>query len=191
MHYYIRCPLRQGQYPWVEAIKVVLGNCELDIAYTLPKWFLHDRLKASVKENLKRLTHRQWQEAMEINELCQTYKQHKTELEQEKYLSMLSIENYKTLARFRCASAKLPTVKAFYRGEELTFCNLCEEPELPNEMHLLLKCERFAYARAEFLPSFRNITEPIQQVYQELINTQDPVTLKQLATLIGFIFSFL
>ena len=85
---------RQGQYPWVEAIKVILGNCELDIAYTLPKWFLHDRLKASVKENLKRLTHRQWQEAMEINELCQTYKQHKTELEQEKYLSMFSIENY-------------------------------------------------------------------------------------------------
>ena len=117
---------------------------------------------------------------------CVECTEHTNELRKWRYLSLLSKTDAANLARFRCATPRLETVQGIYSRTTTDSCSLCGQDCIPDEYHLLLKCDAFEYAKAEFLP--RELFEnPSTDKYVSLMNNTDKVIIRGVARFCGYI----
>jgi hypothetical protein len=174
------------QYKWTNMNKKILDDCGISSVYDFPKHCRRSDVNAYLKHYLADLTQQLWHTNTENNSLCITYKLYKNTPYPEPYLKILNKNNRKFLSQFRCASLKFPHIKAKYNSEILDQCPCCYELSTPDEYHLLMKCEKFAFPRREFLGEYFS-TEPSLHKFSKLMNTKNPSVLKSLSHFIGFI----
>ncbi len=176
------------KFKWINSVKSILNHSGIPCAYMYPDLCKPTELNNYLKIYYTDLSKQLWRTEMRENRLCSSYIQHKFEPTRENYLSALGFKTRKAFATFRCAHTNFPLVRGLYAKETTTVCPLCDSECIPDQYHLLLTCEKFTYARAEFLP--RHLyTDPSLTKFNTLMNSQSDI-LHSVVNLCDFILSF-
>lgn len=186
----LQTKMENGTYRWIQKIREVLEKCDMLHIYEQSETLDINLLKRELKSRLELIAVDEWKDSVNENRLCEIYREHKTTLELEEYLLLLPRRLALNVARFRCATPKLETVKARYSNQRAERCSLCEQTCRPNELHILLKCPQFEHTRPEFLPR-RFYTNPTINEYIELVRSNHRETLAGLAKLCDYILGHL
>ena len=176
-------------FKWITKIKTILNHSGISWVYSHPELCKNKQLNDHLKSYFNDLAQQLWNTEINHNRLCNSYKYHKSIPTREKYLTVLGFKDRRTFAKFRCADINFPHVRSLYANETLTVCPLCDSECIPDEYHLLLKCERFNYARAEFIPRHLYINPSLSK-FKILMNSEADILIS-VVKLCGFILSFL
>ena len=95
-----------------------------------------------------------WHTGINENSQCTNYSIFKQSLQIEDYLVQLDDDAKYTIAKFRTRSHHLPVTNNRFQSNnaEDTTCPLCQNGEIGDEFHYLLKCTYFNESRNKFLP---------------------------------------
>lgn len=173
-------------FDWSIKINDILQQAEQTQTYQNTDSINWEQLKRTLTVNFERIARQEWARNVSENRMCSIYKSHKVELRLERYLTLLSRTDATNLARFRCATPKLESVRGIYSNTTADSCQLCGAECIPNEYHLLLKCGAFEYAKAEFLP--RELFDtPTVENYINLMNSRETNIIRGIARFCGYI----
>ena len=128
-------------------------------------------------ENFKNYLYSKWYcEVCTLDKLSY-YREFKSSLVPEKYLSAVQINvHMKMLARLRCSShyLRIETDRKRNIDRNERICFLCERNEIENEYHFILICPHFDSLRTNF-------DSPSERKLIALMTTNDKNTLQRLA----------
>jgi len=116
------------------------------------------------------------------------YRCFKTEPSYEDYLNVLPNNLRVIFNRFRCRNFNIPVEKGSYFNIPLVSrtCNLCNADDIGDEFHYLFECAAFTVDRNKYLKQFF-ITRPNTLKMNQLFNSDNPKTLRNLASFVKII----
>ena len=124
---------------------------------------------------------------------CDLYKNIKTMLDPERYVTLnIPFKLKRSMARFRCSSHKLNVEVGRHLGIDreyrtCTFCsNSSNEICIEDEYHVFFKCHKYVNLRQDLLFSWYNGGTDIFHFY-DLLKTENFVKIKKIATFISAI----
>ena len=97
------------------------------------------------------------------SEKLEAYKQFKSELKMENYLSLGSTEVRQKLAKFRIRAHRLQIELGHYKNpypvpRELRFCTKCNCGSIENEFHALMRCAKFSKERLDLFSALNKMS---------------------------------
>ena len=175
---------------WLESIKSILENTGLSYIW-LNQYVPNTKyLIKIVKQRLKDQFFQSWHSSVQISSKCINYRLYKHELPLEKYVLSLPVNLRISISRFRTTNNRLPIETGRWDNIERNErnCQLCFSSEIGDEFHYLLKCTYFRNERKKLLPKFVN-SRPNVMKFNSLMNTENIVTLQNLAKYLIIVFS--
>ena len=104
-----------------------------------------------ISENIRISFRNLWQEQIESNNKLRSYYIFKHNFQREEYIDYLSYEERSNLARFRLSAHNLQVERGRHARPVIPLdkrlCNFCEQPEVEDEYHALIKCEKYEVTR--------------------------------------------
>ena len=143
-------------------------------------WFKHRISQVSSDTNKQ-----DWRSAVDQSGQCQTYKQIKTNLEIEPYLTLLTKKKALSLRKFRTGNHYLPITFGRYTGvnREDRLCNLCIAEKIGDEYHYLFECTFFSAKRPKYVNETVLQAQPHLKM-KKLFSTTNADTLNNLAVFV-------
>ena len=105
----------------------------------------------------------------------------------ESYLTKLTYNNRRLLARFRCRNHNLPVETGCHRGipREQRKCNWCVS-ELGDEFYFIMNCSNFNTLRSQLIKRHHTIRSS-SFTFDKLMNTSSMLELKNFCTYIRIV----
>ncbi len=145
---------------WLVFVKSILDECG-HIWYSYQTLSLNCKLewlKRAVRRTLVDQFIQQWTEEMRRSSKCDVYREFKTELKFESYLTNLPKVSARYLCKYRTCNHRLPIETGRYLKLERNrrICNLCHNGDLGDEYHYLFVCkdQDLMHQRKQLLPKF-------------------------------------
>jgi len=180
-----------GRKTWVSQVKQLLFKYGFGIVWISqdvgdPGLFLRQ-----FKQRVTDCMTQSWHEDINNSSRCDLYKQIKSLLEPEKYLSLnISHKLKSALARFRCSNHKFRIETGRHEGIDRCDrnCTHCSEKfqiqATDDEFHVFFVCHKFNDVRAQYLLNWYKGRNSRQDFHNLLVN-QNPIVLRNLAQFIG------
>jgi len=178
----------KGKTTWASAVKNVLFSYGFGYA-----WFAQEVGNESVFlsffcERVFDISHQEWTADVASNGRMVTYRDVKFMRVSEYYLDIFKDNRFITaMARLRCSSHCLRVETG--RRENLLFderiCFLCDDGDVEDECHFLLKCSFFNDYRMKYFPSCLNVRPTMTNFITFMTSTNEQV-LKEIATYCHF-----
>ena len=159
-----------GQHCWVSCIYYILKELDMLKMFKSPLTFGAREINI-IRKKLKERYTKIWREKIDLvkqnpatnrNEnILRTYCTLKFIFQQEKYLDNIKeLLNRSTLARFRISAHKLEIERGRYTipktAVENRICKQCNCEAVEDEEHLLIKCNKYSFARSTFFSNINN-----------------------------------
>ena len=174
--------------PWLNCVKTILEDCGFPGIWgsqVIP--CSKECFKQQIKQRLFDQFRQKW--AAEINQSskCLNYRMFKSNFKMEHYLTTLTYNNRRLLARFRCRNHNLPVEIGCHRGipREQRKCNWCEN-ELGDEFHFIMNCSNFKTFRNQLIKRHHTIRSSAL-TFDKLMNSQNILELKNLCIYISIV----
>ena len=174
---------------WIECIKNILEECDLNEIWVSQRFRSVNWLKSTVVNRLKTNFTIRWSNELQNMSSCDLYVQYKTIFKFEKYLTQLPPLSRIAFCRFRLNNTRLPIVLGRFTKPKtprnLRLCTLCSNEELGNELHFLLKCNhpQIISLRSNYIPSAFT-DQPSMQKCVELLGTENLALTRKVAMFI-------
>lgn len=179
--------LENGGSKWLKFVKNTLDECGFSFLWTEWKSYSPKWINKYVGRTIQDMAKQKIAADMISNQLCKTYRLHKTTTDRAAYLAKLPQEKSRTLAKFRTGSHKLPSHNMHY-CEVPNVCPLCLDHVRPDEVHYLIGCPVLEKHRRFLAPLItENLPDKIN--FSSLMNSTEPHVLNILATLANRIMS--
>ena len=167
--------------PWLNCVKTILEDCgfpgiwESQVIPCSKECF-----KQQIKQRLLDQFRQKWAAEIQQSSKCLNYRIFKSNLKIDSYLTTLTYNNRRLLARFRCRNHNLPVETWCHRGipREQRKCNWCVS-ELGNEFHFILNCSNSNTLRSQLIKIHHTI-RPSAFTFDKLMNTSNMLELKKL-----------
>ncbi len=137
----------RGESKWLSYVKEILNECGLNYIWQNQNTSTRDINTAWLKAKVKLILHDQflqnWQEMVNTNENCNTYRTIKPCHKIEQYLLRLPFNYRNIITKFRCRNLRLPaSPRVFHTVQtaQSNICPLCDLNVSGDELHYLLKC---------------------------------------------------
>ena len=172
---------------WIESIKAFF--CSQGFAgiwysqsYCNSKW-----LVKAIHQKLNDVFIQKWSSALNMSSSSNIYKIYKTTFEQSNYINVLSPILCKYLMSYRTRNHRLPVEVGRWQSIPLNerLCSYCKS-DIGDEYHYLLVCNNFENERSKFVKTYY-YKHPNTIKFQQLINTKDENSLKNLCRFINII----
>ena len=127
---------------------------------------------------------------MSLSSRGKTYQIYKEQISLERYFNLLPDKLWKPILKFRTSNHYLPIETGRWNKIPLEdrMCTLCNENDIADEFHYLLKCQFFNHPRTQFLHSYY-YTRPNTYKFKDLMQSQRISTLKKIANFINIIMN--
>ena len=177
----------QGTYKskWLSCIHSNLNKTGLGYIWNLDQfnvnWFKH-----SLGMVCKDTSTQTWLASVHENNLCSNYKQYKTTLTIEPYLTLLEKKHAINICKFRTGNHRLPITVGRHLGIDRAarLCTLCTNKSIGDEDHYLFECRFFQNERMKFLEP-RLMQHPIDGRMARMFDTENVKQLTKIALFIG------
>ena len=177
---------------WLKRIKTILQDCdlyELWISQNVTTYTSnsgYENFKRVCKEKLKLKYQEDWYNDCQMSNKCYLYKNFKTELVIEKYLTQLSGSQRYNLTKLRMCNHKLPIEVGRYNNviRANRICKLCDNDEIGDEFHYIMICPRFKESRCKLFPK---VIPNIENFYA-IMKNDNAACLSKMAKIAGIIF---
>ena len=151
-----------GEYkqPWLADIKETLVNAGLECVWNTQRYTSKVSLCKIIRANLKSQMTTKWREQLDNSSKCFFYKNYKSGIHRELFLSQLPEQYAIALVKFRCNNHKLPIEQGRKLGiaREERFCRKCDLNVLGDEFHFIMECPAYAEDRNKLIPpKFRRV----------------------------------
>ena len=166
--------------PWLNCVKTILEDCgspgiwESQVIPCSKECF-----KQQIKQRLLDQSRQKWTAEIQQSSKCLNYRIFISNLKIESYLTTLTYNNRRLLARFRCRTHNLPVETGCHRGipREQRECNWCVS-ELGDEIHFIMNCSNFNTLRSQLIKRHHTI-RPSAFTFDKLMNTSNMLKLKK------------
>ena len=181
----------QFKNDWLNKIRTILCNCGLDEYWFDPvkvHTLSYVNFKSLYKKKLYEMYHARWKSSIDSSSKCFLYKNFKTELVLEKYLTILNEPSKSKLSKFRCSNHNLPIEVGRHNdvARNDRRCNICTLNDLGDEYHYIAVCPNFVNQRKMYLPgSF--VKKPSVLKFCDLLQSGNKVVLFKMAKFVGII----
>ena len=120
---------------------------------------------------------------MSLSSRGKTYQIYKEQISLERYFNLLPDKLWKPILKFRTSNHYLPVETGRWNKIPLEdrICTLCNENDIADELHYLLKCKFFNH------PNY--YTRPNTYKFKDLMQSQQISTLKKIAKFINIIMN--
>ena len=181
-------PLGPYNFPWFNKISEILSSCNFSNLWKEQSQYTTKRLlKCTIFDTLTQLEQEKWLNNVNTNQYCFNYRIFKQNLVFEKYLTNLPFYYRLIFSKFRCKNNKLPVNRKRFDQEIIhRNCHLCQNRDIGDEFHYIFNCKFFSKERKQFIHS-DFYTKPNTLKMQDLFNSQDELTLKNLCKFIAVI----
>ena len=180
------------EFKWLDKIKQILIESGLpyvfDQQFQLDKKFLKDGILPQIKYNLKDQTIQKWYNEIALNsEKCFYYKNFGMEYQLKTYFSILPKDLWIPLLKFRTRNFRLPiefnSWTSFYKPVNERKCSICNQNDLGDEYHYIMKCPVFKEIREIYLKKYY-IKRPSVFKFTSLMQSRNRKILTNLAIFI-------
>ena len=177
----------QFKSKWIEFIKKILEECNLNNIWTSQSFRSVEWLKSTVFSKLKNNFINRWSNELQTMTSCDRYIQFKPIFKFENYLVQLPPFSRSAFCRFRLNNTRLPIVLGRFTNtpRNQRFCTLCSNDEVGNEYHLFFECShpQIISLRSNYIPTvFTN--QPSIQKCAELIGNENITVTRKVALFI-------
>jgi len=141
---------------WLVYVKNTLNECGLSYIFDSQSFQSPNWLRANISLKLRDQYKQNWHDALSNSTKCSNYMIFKSEWKFENYLNLLPFKLRKYYCSLRISNHKLPVELGRHQGIYLNdrLCKLCNQNEVGDEYHYLMKCNYFENERRMFLPRF-------------------------------------
>lgn len=138
---------------WLLSIENTLNECGLSFIWTYQTFYDANWLKRIVKITLEDQFTQTWFSSVEASAKTLNYRLFKESLKTEKYFDVLNDKDGFTFCKFRMVNHKLPIECGRWSNipRKNRTCPLCENGDIGDEYHYLLKCNFFTTERNKYL----------------------------------------
>ena len=176
--------------PWLVKIKSLLDNNGMSFIFNdqtniNPLW-----LKNAFKLRCSDIYKQKWCEDIFNNSVCINYRLLTKEIKFNDYLIWLPKPYAINLCKFKCSNHKLPNVTGRYNNinVEDRICTLCNQNDIGDEFHYLLKCAHFIDHRKRYINEYY-YTNPNIIKFNKLFNAKNKHTLLNLSKFVTLIMT--
>ena len=173
--------------PWLINIERILSTCNMRNIWLDPKSCKPNWLKNEITQKLTNIYKQTWINEINRKSSCITYRTFKTQLIFENYLMFPEHIKRITITKFRCRNSKVPVVVLGRSIIQIPYenrtCPLCNQNEIGDEFHYILKCPVFQIQRQRYLEN-HYLIDPDREKLSELFQSEDFDILRRLANLI-------
>ena len=174
--------------PWLDCVKTILEDCgfpgiwESQVIPCSKECF-----KQQIKQRLLDQFRQKWAAEIQQSSKCFHYRIFKSNLKIKSYLTTLTYNNRRLLARFRCRNHNLPVETGCHRGipREQRKCNWCVS-ELGDEFHFIMDSSNFNTLRSQLIKRHHTI-RPSAFTFDKLMNTSNMLELNNFCTYISIV----
>ena len=174
-----------GRETWASSVKQLLYLYGFGILWVTQEIGDTDLFLSVFSQRLKDCATQNWRDMINNSNRCSFYKNFKSLLTPEKYLTMgLSYQLRKALARFRCSSHTLNIELGRHLGIDrddriCTFClDIYQINCIEDEFHVFFQCPRFSELQIKYLYNWFNGNPTRHDLYHLLSSTNDFVIRK-------------
>lgn len=185
-----------GFTTWVTKALAILQTNNLVSTHNVNNAFTRRHIREMLKSKYKE----RWYNTIHVNEefpILRTYKLFKNSFGPEPYLKLTNIQCIRHLAKLRMSSHSLAIergrhVKPIIPAEQ-RICNLCEVQAVEDEIHVLVKCEKYKSERTILLryldiPESQLQTDPLG-VFVSMLQSENLKNLNAVSIFIRDIMS--
>ena len=179
--------------PWVKFAKDILDNCGLSNVWTFQNInFNTEWVIAYVKLRLRDHFLQEWNSNLENSPKALNYRLYKQIFEFENYFNILENKDIFTFCKFRTTNTKLPIETGRWNNiaRENRKCQLCQENQIGDEFHYIMRCSYFHDKRESCIEK-RYLTRINVLKFKEIISSKTQSKLRKLCQLIRNINSSL
>ena len=140
---------------WISFIEKILNEAGMGNIWASQSFPSITWLKTSLKTRLQDQFRQNWNEILQNGDKYSHYRQFKTELKFENYLSNISACT--NICKLRTMNLKLPNNSfdiQIIQNENNNNCTKCEKNTLADEFHFLLECPSTRILREKYLPPY-------------------------------------
>ena len=174
--------------PWLAHIKKVLCECGMANVWDRPNTVNSTWLKNAIQLRLSDIFKQDWRAKMYDMSSCLNYRLFKTDHKYENYLNILDPFNRISFTKYRCGNSKIPVVLGRYINKPIDecVCLLCNNTEIGDEYHYIMKCRYFETDRRNFIPPYY-LRSPNTVMFELLFSTENRNILNKLSKFISII----
>ena len=144
-----------NENPWLIQVKNILNETGLSYIWQSQTPPCISWLKLHISNVYKDQYLQKWSSIVNTSSKCINYKYFKCNFKMEDYLLTLPNKLRIPLTKFRLRNHNLPIEKGVHKNipRPQKLCKLCNDEEVGDEFHYLLKCNYFVDIRPKFLPT--------------------------------------
>ena len=160
-----------GQNCWVSNLKHMLFSFGYGYAWLFQGIGDESLFLEHFTQRAKDIYFTNWRNSLEDSPNLASYKEFKTLLNPERYLTIVkSFFVRKQLAKFRCSNHKLAIEEGRYKNipSHLRICTCCKTGYVEDEYHFIMVCPTLATLRLHLIPP-RYIHYPPWRKFEELL----------------------
>ena len=178
-----------GRKTWAAYVTILLMKYGFGIVWLEQQVGNEEVFLKLFTQRVKDCCFQEWSSEIRESARLRTYREFKSALEPEQYLSSITVMKYKrALARFRCPSHKLRVESGRHENVLLTvrccpFCVLFDVSVIEDEYHFLMSCPLYADDRAVHIPKYY-YTFPSREKFNYLLSNANSKLNFQLAIFI-------
>ena len=179
--------------PWVKFVKDILDKCGLSNVWTFQSVnFNNEWVIAYVKLRLRDNFLQEWNSNLENSPKALNYRLYKQIFQFENYFNILENKDIFTFCKFRTTNTKLPIATGRWNNiaRENRKCQLCQENQIGDEFHYIMRCSYF-HDKRESCSEKRYVTRINVLKSKEIISSKAQSKLRKLCQLIRNINSSL
>ena len=178
------------EYKWIITIKTILDNLGMGNIWLSQTFTSVNCLSQHIKQRQCDQYLQIWRSNMSLSSRGKTYQIYKEQISLERYFNLLPDKLWKPILKFRTSNYYLPIETGRWNKIPLEdrICTLCNENDIADEFHYLLKCQFFNHPRTQFLHPYY-YTRPNTYKFKYLMQSQRISTLKKIANFINIIMN--
>ena len=141
------------EFKWIWSVQNILNGAGFSYIWNAESLDLFT-FKENFSQRCNDIFLQNWQEDMQQNSQCSTYKLFKHYHEMEDYLVELADVHKFSIAKFRTRTHHLPITRSRFKDYTVDVtCPLCPSGDIGDECHYLFRCKFFEKQREKFLPT--------------------------------------
>ncbi len=148
---------KNGKRNWVTNVRELLFKIGYGYVWNNQNAQPENAFIMSLTQRMKDIYQQTWLESVDLSPKCLYYKNWKSELCQEYYLSKITVKKFRVaLSRFRCSSHELFVETGRYVNipRNNRICNICNVNAVEDEYHFLFICPAYENLRKKYLTSY-------------------------------------
>ena len=169
---------RDKLHNWSRGIQSILENSGFSEVWMAQGVIYRHSFLKQLKNRLIDIFKQDWYMNLRVSDRYVTYRQIKSDFEQENYIKWLDIGKYRqSMARLRIGACDLNINKRYTLESPTLTCPFCKVPE--TEMHFLLFCPKHQLLRDKYLSKF--FKWPLNTTLNSLLHNSDKETTRGVA----------